>query len=309
MSQLEVETIPLRTRSELALRLDGLTKRYGETAVVDRLSLELPKGSFLGLIGANGAGKSTTLKMLAGMLEHDGGTAEVLGVPIEDSKPQHLARIGYVPESHNLYRWMTVGQAIWFCKRLNPRWDDQTSADLLKLFRLEESKRVKSLSKGMLAKLGLLLAISHDPNLLILDEPMSGLDPIAREDFLDGVLRTVSNRDCTVILSSHSIEDVQRMSDSIAFLHEGQLLMHRRTEDVLANARRVRFVVENGQDAPELDSTVWARNENREWLVTVSSYSPLTYEKLAHSPGIQNVEVQELSLEEVYKDYVRGQKQ
>lgn len=301
-------TIPFEKESvKTDLKLTGLTKRFGQTTVVDQLTLEIPKGNFLGLIGANGAGKSTTLKMLAGLLEPSAGTAEILGVSIGNLKSNDLARIGYVPESHQIYRWMTVAETVWFCKRLNPRWNDATCAALLQQFRLDESKKVKSLSKGMLAKLGLALAISHDPELLILDEPMSGLDPIAREEFLDGVLRTVSDRDCTVILSSHSIDDVQRMSDSIGLIHLGRLLMHRPTEEILEQTKRIRFVFDGDGSPPELESTVWARHESREWFVTVSEFSALMLEKLKHDRHVSHIEVQDLSLEDVYKDYVRGQ--
>lgn len=289
------------------LNICGLTKQYGGVTVVDNLTLEIPRGNFLGLIGANGAGKSTTLKMLAGMLSQTSGTAEVLGTKIEDLQTEHISRIGYVPESHQIYRWMTIAEAVWFCKRLNPRWNDVTCADLLKLFRLDKAKKIKSLSKGMLAKLGLALAISHDPEVLLLDEPMSGLDPIAREEFLDGVLRTVTDRECTVILSSHSIDDVQRMSDSIGLIHQGRLLMHQPTEWILDETKRIRFVLDEGETPPKLDSTVWARNENREWFITVSKFSPLMIEKLNHQQSVSHVEVQDLSLEEVYKDFVRGQ--
>ena len=307
MSATITETISLEAeRSKMDVRLRGLTKQYGKTTVVDNLTLEIPRGSFFGLIGANGAGKSTTLKMLAGMLDQTSGSAEVLGTKIEELSPQKISRIGYVPETHQIYRWMTVDEVVWFCKRLNPRWNDATCSELLKLFRLDRTKRVKSLSKGMLAKLGLALAISHDPELLILDEPMSGLDPIAREEFLDGVLRTISERDCTVILSSHSIDDVQRMSDSIGLIHQGRLLIHRSTEEILRQTKRVRFVLDDNERPPTIDSTIWARNENREWYVTVSEFSPQMQEKLNHDRRVTNIEVYDLSLEEIYKDYVRG---
>ncbi len=308
MSATALETISIHESStRVGLKLLGLTKQFGKTEVVDSLTLEIPQGNFLGLIGANGAGKSTTLKMLAGMLDQSSGTAEVLGTRIEDLKPSHLSRIGYVPESHQIYRWMTISEAVWFCKKLNARWNDETCSDLLKLFRLDKTKKVKSLSKGMLAKLGLVLAISRDPEILILDEPMSGLNPIARDEFLDGVLRTVSDRDCTVILSSHSIDDVQRMSDSIGLIHQGRLLMHRPTEEILNETKRVRFVLDEGGSPPVLDSTVLTKNESREWFITVSGFSRLMLEKLNHNRHVHHIDVQDLSLEEIYKDYVRGQ--
>ncbi|MEL7500460.1 MAG: ABC transporter ATP-binding protein [Planctomycetota bacterium] len=305
----QTETIAMSPKPMVPIdvEINGLTKAYGDTIVVDNLSLSIAKGSFLGLIGANGAGKSTTLKMLAGMLETTRGSASVLGTPIEQLGPKELARIGYVPDSHQIYRWMTIHEAVWFCRRLNPNWNDNQCAELLKLFRLDEKKKVKSLSKGMLAKLGLALALSHEPDLLFLDEPMSGLDPIASEEFLDGVLKTVSQRDCTVILSSHSIDDVQRMSDSICLLHEGKMLAHRQTENILHDTKCIRFVYDGNAEPPTLPSTIRSRNDEREWLITVEKFSPLMLEKLASSPGVSCVSVEDMTLEEVYKDYVRGQ--
>ena len=308
MSATAPETISIQKSStRIGLKLLGLTKQFGDTTVVDNLTLEIPQGNFLGLIGANGAGKSTTLKMRAGMLDQSSGTAEILGTKIEDLEPSHLSRIGYVPESHQIYRWMTIAETVWFCKKLNSRWNDKTCSELLKLFRLDTSKKVRSLSKGMLTKLGLALAISHDPEILLLDEPMSGLDPIARDEFLDGVLRTVSDMNCTVILSSHSIDDVQRMSDSIGLIHQGRLLMHRPTEEVLQETKRIRFVLDEDGCPPVLESTVFTKNENREWFITVSGFSQLMLEKLNHNQHVRHIEVQDLSLEEVYKDYVWGQ--
>jgi ABC-2 type transport system ATP-binding protein len=300
--------LPLRTTAKIDIELNGLTKVYGDTVVVDNLSLSLEKGSFLGLIGANGAGKSTTLRMLAGLLETTSGAANVLGTPIEKLGPDQLSRIGYVPDSHQIYRWMRIEEAVWFCKRLNKRWDDSRCDELLNLFRLDRKKKVKSLSKGMLAKLGLALALSHEPELLILDEPMSGLDPIAREEFLDGVLSTVTQRDCTVILSSHSIDDVQRMSDSICLLHEGKLLAHRQTEDILQTTKCIHFVFDGKGAPPKLASTIREYRDQRECRITVERFDPMMIEKLSHAPGVSCVRVEDMTMEEVYKDYVRGQK-
>ena len=208
MTDPSIDVISIDSREPLPsdVELSGLSKSYAGVAVVDRVSLSVRRGEFLGLIGANGAGKSTTLKMLAGMLEPTSGTARVLGTSIERLDPATMQRIGFVPESHQIYRWMRISDAIWFCKRLNPRWNDAVCRELLELFRLDLGKRIGGLSKGMLAKLGLLLAVSHDPEVLILDEPMSGLDPIAREEFLDGV----STHDQRTRLYGDSVESLDR---------------------------------------------------------------------------------------------------
>lgn len=310
MSVVDKQSVPLQTDStEFDIQIKGLTKTFGDTNVVDNLTLNIPKGQFLGLIGANGAGKSTTLRMLVGMLEPTSGTAKILDTSIKNFSHRTLRQIGYVPDNLQIYRWMTVKQAIQFCKRLNPRWDDETSTSLMKLFHLDPKKKVKSLSKGMLGKLNLLLAISIRPEILILDEPMSGLDPIAREEFLDGVLKSLSDRKCTVVLSSHSIEDVQRMSDSIAILHNGRLLLHEETDLILEQTRRVQFVVDSPEKVPQISNLIWSRLENREFNGTIRLIDSLQIEKLKYNQHIRNLIVSRVGLEEIYKDYIKGSSQ
>ena len=172
-----------------AIEIVGLTKRFRRTVAVNNLSLTVPRGRTFGLLGPNGAGKSTTIKMLMGMLSITAGEARVLGIDVQADPVQVKRRVGYVPESHNIYRWMKIREVVGFCKSCFPTWNDDTCREMLELFGLDPEKKVKHLSKGMLTKLSLLVAVSHEPELLLLDEPLSGLDPIAREEFLDGVLR------------------------------------------------------------------------------------------------------------------------
>jgi ABC-2 type transport system ATP-binding protein len=190
-----------------ALELTGLTKRFGRTTVVDNLSLSVLPGTTLGLIGPNGAGKSTTIRMLMGMLSITAGQARVLGIdPVCDAVGVKR-RVGYVPESHHIYRWMRVDDVIWFVKSFYEKWNDDVCRTLLELFGLDGRRKIEHLSKGMLSKVSLLVAICHEPELLILDEPLSGLDPVAREEILDGVLRTICDTRRTVVFSSHSLSN------------------------------------------------------------------------------------------------------
>ena len=172
-----------------AIELVGLSKRFRRTLAVNNLSLTIPRGSTFGLLGPNGAGKSTTIKMLMGMLSITAGQARVLGIDVADDPTEIKQRVGYVPETHHIYRWMRIGEVLGFCKACFRSWNDQTCREMLDLFELDLEKKVKHLSKGMLTKLALLLAVAHEPEVLLLDEPLSGLDPIAREEFLDGHAR------------------------------------------------------------------------------------------------------------------------
>ena len=299
----------MTTESPPAIEMIGLTKRFGRKTVVRDLSLRIPTGSTFGFIGPNGAGKTTTIKMLIGVLRKTGGRARVLGADVAGRCEAVKQRIGYVPELHFIYRWMRIREAIGFCRSFYESWNDQLCADLLKLFELDVNQRVKHLSKGMVAKLALLLAIAHEPELLILDEPTAGLDPIVREEFLDGVLRTICERRQTVLFSSHTLSDVQRLADTVGIIYEGRLLAHCPTDELLTGTKRIRAVLHDGCTPGEPpEGTIWQRFQRREWLLTVRGFSPATLDFLRDKYPVENVEVIDLGLEEVFKDYVKGRR-
>ncbi len=297
-------------QSAPAIDLQGLTKRYGKTTAVADLNLTIPRGTTFGLLGPNGAGKSTTIKMLMGMLSIDAGRAIVLGVNVAESPSDMKQRVGYVPELHYIYRWMRVAEAITFVKSFYPTWNDELCDELLDLFDLPSSKKVGKLSKGMVAKLSLLLAISHEPELLVLDEPMSGLDPLVREEFLDGVLKTICRGDRTVLFSSHSIDDVQRLADHVGILFRGKLLVNRPLDDLLGSTKRLRAVLRDGCLPQQLPAgTIWQHVQRREWSLTVERFSEDLISKLQSENSVEAVDVTDLSLEELFKDYVKGARQ
>jgi ABC-2 type transport system ATP-binding protein len=290
-----------------AIETTRLTKRYGSTCAVDDLELRIPQGATFGFIGPNGAGKTTTIRMLMGMLRPTAGAARVLGIDVIRSPAAMKQRVGYVPELHHIYRWMRVDEAIRFCRRLYAAWNDRLCDELLALFELEPRKKVSQLSKGMVANLGLLLALAHEPDVLILDEPTSGLDPIVREEFLDGVLRAVCDRDRTVLFSSHTLSDVQRVADRIGIICNGKLLVCCAADELLATTKRLRVVLRDGKQpkAPPR-GVVWQRQERREWLLTVRDFSPDVVEQIRHDNAVDSLEVIDLGLEDLFKDFVRG---
>ena len=276
---------------------------------MNNLSLKIPRGSTFGLIGPNGAGKSTTIKMLMGMLSITAGEARVLGIDVAADPVEVKQRVGYVPETHHIYRWMRVGEAIGFCKSCFRSWNDQTCREMVELFGLDPEKKVKHFSKGTLVKLALLLAVSHDPELLLLDEPLSGLDPIAREEFLDGVLRTICDRGQTVLISSHMLDDVRRLADTVGILHEGQLLLHGNLDALLTSTKRIIATLRDGCRPEQVPAgTIWQRVQGREWTVTVRDFSPEKVQQVQAIEGVEHVSVIDLGLEELFKDFIRGQR-
>ncbi len=291
----------------VAVKLEGLTKRFGKTKVVDGISLEIPYGSVFGLIGPNGAGKSTTLKMLMNMLRISDGQATVFGADVQSEFGKAKPMIGYVPEHHHIYRWMTIARVIRLVSSLYPTWNKATCERTLKLFKLDPGKKVKQLSKGMLAKLALLLAISHEPKLLILDEPLSGLDPIVRDEFLDGVMQSICEGETSVIFSSHTIDDVQRLANNVGLLNDGKLLVNRPVEHLLGTTKRVRAIM-SGDAQPDWfpESTINQRLNRREWTLTIENCSDATLGQLQERNDLNAMEVMDLNLEELFKEYIYG---
>lgn len=293
--------------SDMAIRLEGVTKRFGRQIAVRDLSLEVPKGTVLGFLGPNGAGKTTAIKMLMGLLTRDGGEISVLGIDPAVDALSVKQRVGYVPEEHFIYRWMRVREAVGFCRSVYSAWNDKWCTELLKLFELDAEKKVRHLSKGMVVKLSLVLALSHEPELLILDEPMAGLDPVAREELLDGVLQAICDKGHTVIFSSHTLSDVQRLADTIGIINEGKLLVHSDVDALLGSTKRIRAILANGctpGGVPE--GLIWQRVRGREWLLTVKDFSADKLESLRRANRLEQVEVIDLGLEDIFKDYVRG---
>jgi ABC-2 type transport system ATP-binding protein len=195
-----------------------------------------------------------------------------------------------------------------FCGALYSGWKEEKAALLLDAFQLPAGRRVRQLSKGMLAKLSLVIALAHEPQLLILDEPLSGLDPLARDEFLDGVLQELCDGERTVIFSSHQLDEVNRLSDSVAVLHAGRLVTHCSLED-LRSAKRVRAVLHDGRLPVETPpEAVWQQLNRREWSLTMYPFKHDVLERLQANNPIQRLDVDDLSLDEIFKDLIRGQR-
>jgi ABC-2 type transport system ATP-binding protein len=245
--------------------------------------------------------------MVMGLLRPTAGTVRVLGIDVFQSPSRVKQRVGYVPEVSRIHGWMTVAEVTRFCGALYETWNDQECASLLDLFQLSPGKRVRQLSKGMLAKLSLVVALAHEPEVLVLDEPLSGLDPIARDEFLDGVLKGLCDgTQRTIIFSSHQLDEVNRLADTVAVVNAGRLLVHTTLDD-LRSARRVRAVLDHGRLPGYLPAAaIWQSVNRREWQVTLYPFSQDVVEQLRDRNPVSAVEVFELSLDDIFKDFVKG---
>jgi ABC-2 type transport system ATP-binding protein len=244
-----------------------------------------------------------------GTLAPTAGFARVLGITVHNNPTLVKQKVGYVPELHHIYRWMRIGEVIGFCRSCYPTWNQATCEQMVDRFALDPQKKVKDLSKGTLVKLALVLAVSHEPELLLLDEPLSGLDPIAREEFLDGVLQSICDRGHTVVISSHMLDDVRRLADRVAILFDGKILVDGSVDELLATTKRVSVTLRDGS-RPEKppEGTVWQRIQGREWLATIRDFSPEKERQVRGLEYAERVEVHDLDLEELFKDYVKGQR-
>ncbi|HTW84608.1 MAG TPA: ABC transporter ATP-binding protein [Candidatus Sulfotelmatobacter sp.] len=212
----------------------GLTKRYGGVLAADDVSLDVPAGSVCGLLGRNGAGKTTTFRCLLGFTTPDSGEVRLDGKPLTPHTFEHL---GYVPERPALYGWLTVAQHLEFARRTQPRYDAAFASELLATFRLDPKKKAKKLSKGQQTALSLIVALSTRPNILILDEPASGLDPVMQRVVLD-LFVDAATSGAAILLSSHQIGQVDRAADRIAIMRDGKIVVAGELDD-LREASRV----------------------------------------------------------------------
>src|SRR5471030_1151164 len=208
----------------------NLTRRFGRTEAVHGLDLTVPAGSVCALLGPNGAGKTTTIRILMNLLPPTSGKALVLGVDSTRLGPRERTQIGYVSENQSLPLWMTVRQLLDYCRPFYPTWDRALEQTMLARFELPESRKLAQLSRGMLMKAALLSSLAYRPKLLVLDEPFSGLDPLVRDEFIQGVLEVSASGDWTVLVSSHDIDEVERLCDRVALLDHGRLQLDEATE-------------------------------------------------------------------------------
>ncbi len=278
----------------------GLTKYYGGRPAVDRLSVQVPRGAIFALLGDNGAGKTTTIRMLTGLLAPDAGRAFVLGRDCWKSAVGLRHQVGYVPERPRFYDWMTVSELGWFTAGFHKDGFFARFLDLIAGFELDPQKSLQHLSKGQYAKVGLALALAHDPEVLILDEPTSGLDLLVRREFLTSMIGLAAEGR-TIVISSHQIAEIERVASHVAFLAHGRLLLTGTLEAL--RKRLVRLSLRYQGAAPDDQGlgTVLQRNGlGRQWEATVLDPDPEAVAALRRAEGVSDFEEAPLALEEVY---------
>jgi ABC-2 type transport system ATP-binding protein len=273
---------------------------------VDSLNLRVPRGSVYGLLGRNGAGKSTLIKMLMGMVQPDSGRAELLGESIDSLSNATRARIAYLAEGHPLYGWMSINEAVRFTRSFYPRWNDVLVDQILDHFELARSQKYRRLSRGQQAQVSLALAVAHDPELLILDDPTLGLDTVVRRDFLESMIQIIQRQGRTILFSSHILGDVERVADRIGILEAGVLRADCPTETFRESV--CKLVLEfagHPPDAPAIPGLISYRHVGANLEIVLVGYDDAQREAIeALRP--QSIEVLDLNLEDAFIEYTRG---
>ena len=222
---------------DLAVRAEGLGKRYGSTWALRDCTLQIPAGSVTALVGPNGAGKTTLLHLVIGLARETTGSVEVFGLSPRDDAHAVLPRLGFVAQDHPLYRSLTVADTMTLGRKLNPRWDEQIARERVERLGLRRNQKVGKLSGGQQAQVALTLALAKRPELLVLDEPVASLDPLARREFLNGVLEAVAEGGMTVILSSHIVSELERVCDHLVTLAGSRTQLAGPIEEIVASHR------------------------------------------------------------------------
>lgn len=223
--------------SDPVIQVSDLTRRFGGKTALASVTLSLPRGGVYGLVGANGAGKTTLIRHLLGLLRAEHGTVRVFGRdPVADPVGV-LSRIGYLSEENDLPGWMRVGELMNYTRAFYPAWDDHYAEELRQAFELSPAAKITHLSKGQKARAGLLVALAYRPELLVLDEPSSGLDPIVRRDILGAILRTIADEGRTVLFSSHLLDEVEQVADHVTMIDKGRLVLSAPLAEIKASHR------------------------------------------------------------------------
>lgn len=290
-----------------AIETRGLTRYFGSICAVDQLDLKVPEGCVYGLLGLNGSGKTTTIRMLLGLLSGTRGSSFVLGDDSRDISERVRNRIGYVPEGHRLYKWMTICEIASFQSRFFSRWDEDYFAEMIRHFGLDSKRRIRQLSAGQRAQVSLALAMAIQPDLLIMDDPTMGVDPVVRRQFLESMIRLIAEAGRTVLFSSHVLSDVERVADRIGIIQAGVLTVDCTLEEF--KQRLCQFRVRFSTEVPALDAIegiVSARIDKSEAILTIVNYDGRSEEAL-RSAGAVELEPLESALEELFIDYnIRG---
>lgn len=282
------------------IEISGLTRKFENKVALNHVSLEIPRGRVFGLVGENGAGKTTLIKHILGLLKAESGRVRVFSFDPVAAPAAVLSRIGFLSENRDLPPWMSVDDLLRYTQAFYPRWDPAFAEELRQQFGLDPAARIKNLSRGENAKAGLLIALAFRPELLLLDEPSSGLDPLVRRDILEAIIRTVADEGRTVLFSTHLLDEVERVADDVAMMFAGRIVLKGPLDEVKENHHRLVLRFDSPQPAaPEVPGVLSITGSGQEWTLICNGSRQATIAAAAQLGG--RVVLEETpSLEEIF---------
>jgi ABC-2 type transport system ATP-binding protein len=292
---------------DLTVHFEGVSKRY-PLFNLDNIDLELPAGSIMGFIGANGAGKSTTIRILMGLVYQDKGNVNVLGHPMPADQAAAKLDIGFVSEDMRLYGAASLRWHMEFVRSSYPRWDQLYAEKLLQRFDLKPQQKIKGLSHGQRVKAALLLALARRPRLLVLDEPTTGLDPVARHEVLGELMAVLADEERTILFSSHNTQDIEQISDQITFIDRGKILDSDDKEAFLDRWRRLRLVLPENTALPHLPGVINVGGSSRLPVLTTNRFDPAML-SVCQDLGATVQAIDNMTLEEIFVTSVQHRRE
>jgi len=288
------------------IEMSGVVKRFGNKPVLEGVNLSVPAGQTFAFLGRNGAGKTTAIRMLLGLLKPDAGTVRVLGLDPQKAPTEVRRRVGYLAEDQAMFGWMRVDQIMAFVKPFYPTWDDRWATQLRERFELPLATKVRHLSKGQGVRLGLLLALAHRPELVTLDDPTLGLDPIMRKEFLRDLVTYLQGQRVTVFFSSHLLYEIEPVADAVAILDRGRIVRQATTDELRAKVKRLILPAQAEATARGLPGLLDFSHGGRQIAVVVEDAPAAT--AVLRAEGVAADEV-DLNLDEIFEAYVIGRKE
>jgi ABC-type multidrug transport system ATPase subunit len=290
------------------IRVEDLWKKFGRFDALRGLSFDVPVGSAFALIGANGAGKTTTIKVLMNILEATHGSATLLGVDSRKISPRELRQIGYVSENQDMPSRLTVEEYVAYLRPFYPTWDRQLEASIARQLRLPLERKIGDLSHGMRMKMALMCALPYRPKLLILDEPFSGLDPLVRDEFMEGLLEQAG--EMTILISSHELGEIDGVATHVAFLDEGKLLFQESMSELTGRFREVHVTLEIEAAQPAQVPTEWiemrALGNVLTFVDTRFDESGLGERIRARIEGVRGIDAHPMALRSIFTTLARA---
>jgi len=289
--------------SEL-LRVTGLSKSFGRHRVLDDLNMKLDPGRVYGLLGLNGEGKTTLIRILLGVIPADGGNIRYKDHPVSFRSATYKEEVGYIPEDPFFFSGMRVGELLDFNAAFYRRWDGRRAEDLLKRFSLDRKARIRTLSRGMKLRLEMAVGLAAKPELLVLDDPTSGLDVPTRYDFLQDIIRELADSGTTILFSTHLVHELERIVDHLFILHRGRLILDEEHETVKNSIRRVRLAFPG--EPPQtlgIDGVLCEARDGQRWEAVIYPWSEEKKRKI-EGLSLTALDIEPLTLEDIFRSFV-----